>query len=454
MHTQINAKRIRAVNPPAAVTGPVIYWMSREQRVSDNWALLHARNLALENRVGLAVVFCLVPAFLDAPWRAYWFMLTGLREASRRLAVKNIPFFLLLGDPTEEVPAFAGRHRCGAVVVDFDPLRIKRHWKTQVAAKISVPMVEVDARNIVPCRHASDKQEFGAYTLRPKLARLLPEFLTDVPRLRAMQGPAQQWPAPAQAIDWDMVAGSLPADRSVPAVDWCTPGEQAARRAMRHFLRHRLPRYHEQRNDPCRDGQSGLSPYLHFGHLSAQRLAWEVRHAAAPRAAKEAFLEELIVRRELADNLCCYNTAYDSVAGFPQWARQTLDEHRADRRAYCYTGEELENSLTHDPLWNAAQRQMVVTGRMHGYLRMYWCKKILEWTPSPEEALACAIRLNDRYELDGRDPNGYAGIAWSIGGVHDRPWPQRPVFGKIRYMSYKGCSAKFDIAAYCKQYSG
>jgi len=214
------------------------------------------------------------------------------------------------------------------------------------------------------------------------------------------------------------------------------------------FIEDKLFLYAEGRNDPVRDGQSNLSPYLHFGQLSAQRIAREVRKADIQEEAKSSFLEELIIRRELADNFCFYNAGYDNFAGFPAWAKLTLDQHRNDPRQYLYSTGQLERAETHDDLWNAAQKEMVKRGKMHGYLRMYWAKKILEWTPAPEAALATAIYLNDRYELDGRDPNGYAGIAWSIGGVHDRAWNERSIFGKIRYMSYNGCKAKFSIKRY------
>ena len=195
-------------------------------------------------------------------------------------------------------------------------------------------------------------------------------------------------------------------------------------------------------------GQSDLSPYLHFGQIAPQRVAWEIQQSDAPREAKQAFLEELIVRRELSDNFCWYNPDYDKFSGFPEWARKTLDQHRLDQRDFLYSLEEFEPGRTHDALWNAAQLEMVSRGKMHGYMRMYWAKKILEWTNSPEEALEIAIYLNDRYELDGRDPNGYVGVAWSIGGVHDRAWAERPVFGKIRYMSLAGCKRKFKVDEY------
>ena len=196
------------------------------------------------------------------------------------------------------------------------------------------------------------------------------------------------------------------------------------------------------------NGQSNLSPYIHFGHLSAQRVAIEVTKAVAPQEDKSAFLEELIVRRELSDNFCLYNPDYDNVNGFHQWASSTLNNHKDDEREFIYALNEFENALTHDPLWNAAQLEMVKTGKMHGYMRMYWAKKILEWTKSPEQAMEFAIYLNDKYSLDGRDPNGYTGIAWSIGGVHDRAWSERPIFGKIRYMNYNGCKRKFDVNSY------
>jgi deoxyribodipyrimidine photo-lyase len=274
---------------------------------------------------------------------------------------------------------------------------------------------------------------------------LLSDFLTDFPKLRRWKGTVS---SVTGAIDWDRARKSLRAGYAVPEVEWCKPGERSARKVLREFLTKRLDDYAEARNDPTKNAQSGLSPFLHFGQLSAQRVAIEVVHSRATIAAQEAFLEELIVRRELSDNFCLYNHNYDSVDGFHAWARATLDDHRGDRRPFLYSLKQFEQAKTHDRLWNAAQLEMVQTGKMHGYLRMYWAKKILEWTSTPEEAMRIAIALNDRYELDGRDPNGYTGIAWSIGGVHDRAWQERDVFGKIRYMSYDGCRRKFDVDAY------
>jgi deoxyribodipyrimidine photo-lyase len=375
-------------------------------------------------------------------------MLKGLQEVARDLDDLNLPFFLLTGEPVRELPAFVERYRIGAVVGDFSPLRLVRGWKTAVAEKIRVPLEEVDAHNVVPCWVTSPKAEYGAYTLRPKLKRLLPAFLEDFP---ALSRHPRGWEGEIPGIPWKDLTATLAIDPTVPEVTWLTPGERQARAALAHFLEQKLPFYGERRNDPTQDGQSDLSPYLHFGHLAAQRVALEVEERRGLDASREAFLEELIVRRELADNFCFYQPQYDTFAGFPVWAQKTLNQHRRDKREHLYTVEALESGRTHDELWNAAQGEMVRRGKMHGYMRMYWAKKILEWTASPEEAQAAAIYLNDRYELDGRDPNGYAGIAWSIGGVHDRAWFERPVFGKIRYMSYNGCRKKFKVEAYIKQ---
>jgi deoxyribodipyrimidine photo-lyase len=273
----------------------------------------------------------------------------------------------------------------------------------------------------------------------------LPEYLDPFPRIKRHPG---QWPGQADLTGWEDVVAELKVDRTVPEVDWIQPGERAARKALSRFVRRKLAHYDEDRNDPNTGGQSDLSPYLHFGQIAAQRVALAVKESEAPESQKEAFLEELIVRRELSDNYCYYNEGYDSFDSFPEWARATLEKHSKDRREYLYDIGTLERGKTHDELWNAAQREMVRRGKMHGYMRMYWAKKILEWTSGPGAALKSAMYLNDRFELDGRDPNGYTGVAWSIGGVHDRPWPERPVFGKIRYMSYGGCKSKFDIAQY------
>lgn len=445
----IHPARIHNRNQNPATVGPVLYWMSRDQRVADNWALLHAQSLALARQAPLAVVFTLADSFLGATLRQFGFMLRGLAGVAERFKELGIAFILLRGNPPEQICHFIRQNNAGTLVTDFDPLRTKRSWHDQVAGSVAIPCIEVDAHNIVPCRSASSRQEFGAYTIRPTINRLLPEFLHPFPPV--VQHPFP-WPAPLTPFAVNETLSGITVDRSVAEIGWLTPGEAGGRARLHDFIENGLAAYESDRNDPCRHGQSGLSPWLHFGQLSAQRVALEVLRQLSVSSSAEAFLEELVVRRELADNFCFYNSSYDRVEGFPAWAQRTIAEHRHDRREYLYRPEQLEAAQTHDPLWNAAQLTMVNTGSMHGYLRMYWAKKILEWTPSPEEAMAAAIMLNDRYQLDGRDPNGYAGIAWSIGGVHDRAWGERPVFGKIRYMNYRGCLRKFSVAEYISRY--
>ena len=436
----VNPRRVRTLHEAEEEKGPVVYWMSRDQRVSDNWALTYAQELAQENDSALAVAFCLAPKFLGATSRHYHFMLQGLNEVEKRLQTLNIPFFLMQGDPGHEIPDLLSETEAGALVCDFSPLRQSREWKTAVANEISLPFYEVDAHNIIPCWSASPKQEWAAYSFRPKVHRLLFEFLEEFPAVH--QNPST--PGVEVGNDWDALARNIKSD-SAPDLSWIKPGESSASKHLQNFLEMKLSHYDADRNDPNRNGQSDLSPYLHFGQIGASRVALE---AILSMKDAGAFLEELVVRRELSDNFCYYNPNYDNLQGFPAWARLTLEEHARDRREYLYGVEELERGKTHDDLWNAAQLEMVRRGKMHGYMRMYWAKKILEWTESPAEALSTVIYLNDRYELDGRDPNGYVGAAWSLGGVHDRAWKERAIYGKVRYMSYSGSKRKFEVQAY------
>jgi len=445
MKYTVDQRRIYSINNNTFLDGPIIYWMSRDQRVHDNWALLYAQQIATSRNVELIVIFALKQNFLEATIRQYGFMLRGLEEVESELKKFNIHFHLLLGDPVETVPAFVTKHRSGALVTDFDPLRIKQQWQNEVSKKISCAFYEVDAHNIVPCRIASPKQEFGAYTIRPKIHRVIKEHLVPFPLVKK-----QDFSATVSKNNWKAALESLKVDLKVPEVTWCVPGEKAGRRTLKNFIEDRLSNYSQNRNDPNENAQSNLSPYLHFGNLSAQRVALEIMKTGSHGKNAQDFLEELIIRKELSDNFCFYNKKYDSKEGFPDWAKKTLSDHGKDKRPYLYTIEQFEKAETHDPLWNAAGLEMKTTGKMHGYMRMYWAKKILEWTKSVDEALRYAIYLNDKYELDGRDPNGYVGIAWSIGGVHDRAWFDRPVFGKIRYMSYNGCKSKFNIETYIK----
>ncbi len=442
------SQRARVLKDVSYKSGLVVYWMGRDQRAQDNWALIFAQQKALSLKVPLVVFFCLVPEFLQATIRQYDFMLKGLEEVEADLAKKQIPFFLLAGEPIEEIPKFLEKIKAGLLVTDFEPLKIKISWKKKVAKQIKLPFYEVDARNIVPCWQVSKKQEFAARTIRKKLHDLLPECLEKYPGIKKHSHLLKTKPN----HNWKNIRKILNVDDKVAPVDWLKPGPSSGLKVCREFIKNRLKNYDQARNDSNQNGQSNLSPYLHFGQISSLTIAHKIKTSGAPAAAKQAFLEELIVRRELADNFCFYNPKYDSFQGLQPWAQKTLNEHRKDKREYIYSLKQLEQAATHDRAWNAAQIQMVKTGKMHGYMRMYWAKKILEWSATPETAIKHAIYLNDKYELYGRDPNGYAGIMWSIGGIHDRAWNERPIFGKIRYMSFNGLKNKFKLANYIAKF--
>ncbi|MBN1290067.1 MAG: deoxyribodipyrimidine photo-lyase [Actinobacteria bacterium] len=442
---QVNPSRVRRLNRSAGKEGPVIYWMSRDQRASSNWALQFALETAERGGTFVVVAFCLAPEFLGAAFRQYHFMIEGLKEVEQSLAEKNIPFYLQAGNPVERLPELIRQLRAGTMVCEFDPLRIRKAWKNGIVKNADVAIYEVDAHNMVPCLEASDRQEYSARTFRKKLGKKLGGFIERYPGSEGQKKAAADL---ADTVDWNRIESRLEVDRAVPAVEWLKPGTGEGLKTLARFLENGLTGYARQSNNPNGEARSDLSPYLHFGQVSAADVFHEVSLADVPEEDKEAFLEELLVRRELSDNFCFYNSHYDSVKGFPDWAGATLKAHEGDPRPYVYTRSQLESGDTHDELWNAAQLEMLKTGKMHGYIRMYWAKKILEWSRTPARALQTAVYLNDRYELDGRDPNGYTGIAWSIGGVHDRAWKERGVFGKVRYMSYAGCGRKFDIDKY------
>ena len=449
-------KRVRRLNSAEfKASGNVVYWMSRDQRVQDNWALFYAQQKAGEIHKTVEVVFCLKPGILNSHVRNYLFMLEGLKQVAIELAELNIKFSVLLGEPDIEIDGYLRANHSSILVSDFSPLRIKQEWNNKLIKKLDIPYYEVDTHNIIPVWLVSDKQEFAAYTIRPKIHRLLDEYLDDFPVIKKQKPLSGLLP-----IQWGKIFDVLKfTDVSSPK--WIKSGNKIASETLKDFISCGLENYDTDRNDPTKLAQSNLSPYLHFGHISAQRIMLELKKAKPNlKMGKEykikypnenAFIEELVVRRELAENYCFYNFNYDNYKGLPAWARISLDEHKKDKREHVYVVDDFEQACTHDELWNAAQKEMLYTGKMHGYMRMYWAKKILEWTTSPDQAIEIAVLLNDKYELDGRDPNGYAGIAWAIGGLHDRPWIERKIFGKIRYMNFNGCKRKFDVAKYIEQ---
>ncbi|KAM9316567.1 deoxyribodipyrimidine photo-lyase-like [Gastrophryne carolinensis] len=452
---KFNKKRVRLMSAEENLKDDaqaIVYWMSRDQRVEDNWAFLYAQRLALKQKLPLHVVFCLVPKFLEATIRHYGFMLKGLKEVAEDCKDLNIPFHLLVGYAKDVLPGFVKEHKIGGVIADFAPLRVPMQWVKDVSQNLpkDVPLVQVDAHNIVPCWVASPKLEYGARTIRRKIHDQLSQFLTEFP-------PVIKHPYTStiktKPIDWEKCYASLEVDRTVEEVEWAKPGTKAGMETLQSFISQRLKGFNSDRNNPNQQALSNLSPWFHFGQLSVQRAILEVqKYRSKYKESVDSFVEEAVVRRELADNFCYYNKNYDKVEGAYDWAKTTLKLHEKDKRSHIYSLEQLENGKTHDQLWNAAQLQMVHEGKMHGFLRMYWAKKILEWTNSPEEALKFAIYLNDRFELDGRDPNGYVGCMWSICGIHDQGWAERAVFGKIRYMNYQGCKRKFDVAQFERRY--
>ncbi|XP_032386903.1 CPD photolyase [Etheostoma spectabile] len=453
---KFNQKRLRFItDTKQAKPGSegVLYWMLRDHRVQDNWALIQAQRLALEENLPLHICVCLfVPKSELSTLRHYSFMLKGLKEVAKECKTLDIQFHLLHGSAGDVLPGFVSDHGLGAVVTDFSPLREPLQWLEDVKKALpkDIPLIQVDAHNIVPCWVASPKLEYAARTIRGKITKLLPEFLTEFPLVEKHPYTAT---AAAKPVDWDKILASLQVDRSVGEPEWAEPGTNGGMAMLESFIDVRLKLFDTQRNDPNAAALSQLSPWIRFGHLSAQRVALQVQHSGKSSGLSvSSFIEELVVRRELTDNFCFYNKKYDCVEGAYEWAQKTLKDHAKDKRPYLYTREQLEKAETHDKLWNGAQNQMVTEGKMHGFLRMYWAKKILEWTSSPEEALSIALYLNDRYELDGQDPNGFVGCMWSICGIHDQGWGERAVFGKIRYMNYKGCLRKFDVARFERKY--
>lgn len=453
---KFNKKRLRFISDAVKIkqgSEGVLYWMYRDNRVQDNWALIHAQRLAMKENLPLHVCFCLVvPKSQLSTLRHFSFMLKGLEEVAKKCKHLDIQFHLLHGAPGEVLPGFVSDRSFGAVVTDFSPLREPLQWLKDVKKKLpkEIPLIQVDAHNIVPCWEASPKLEYAARTIRGKITKVLSDFLTDFPPVEKHPHTATRT---AKPVDWDKTLASLSVDRTVGETEWAKPGTKAGMAMLESFIDVRLKLFDTQRNDPNAAALSQLSPWIRFGHISAQRVALQVQRSGRTAGVSVAsFIEELVVRRELTDNFCFYNDKYDSVEGAYEWAQKTLKDHAKDKRPYLYTKEQLEKAKTHDKLWNAAQYQMVSEGKMHGFLRMYWAKKILEWTSSPEEALSIALYLNDRYELDGQDPNGFVGCMWSICGIHDQGWAERPIFGKIRYMNYKGCLRKFNVAQFEKKY--
>jgi deoxyribodipyrimidine photo-lyase len=445
----IEESRIQALNKKLPVKGDyILYWMQASQRAEHNQALEFAISQANERHLPVMVYFGLTDSFPEANERHYCFMLEGLKDV--QTALNNLGIGMIIQRCSPEAGVLKIAKRAVLAVCDRGYLKVQKKWREDAARSMECPLIQVESDAVVPVETVTGKEEYSAATFRPKLVRLLPQYLTtpvrQVPLIDSTRLDFESY----DISDISGVIKGLGIDRTVKPSPVYHGGTTEAVRLLTQFIRNKLAKYSALKNNPCEDALSNLSPYLHFGQISSSCIASEVAKAGESDAGD--FLEELVVRRELSLNFVHYNPDYDSYAGLPNWAKKTLSEHLNDARQYLYTREELEQARTHDPYWNAAQREMLITGKMHGYMRMYWGKKILEWTAGPRMAFETALYLNNKYELDGRDPNGFTGVAWCF-GKHDRPWPGRPVFGNIRYMSSEGLKRKFDADSYARKYS-
>jgi deoxyribodipyrimidine photo-lyase len=466
----------------------VLYWMVAQRRAGWNFALQHAVELAQELGKPLLVLEALRCDYRWASDRLHAFVLQGLADNRRSFARAGVPYRAYV-----EPEVGAGRGllaalaaRACAVVTDDAPYFFLPRMRAAAAAQLDVALLAVDSNGLSPLHH-TERVFTTAASFRRHLQKELPQFLTQLPKadpLRGQRWPEcppvgaaidRRWPEPSPALlaAEPQALRALPIDHTVPLVADRRGGTTAARERLAHWLEHGLPHYHELRNQPDHDVPSGLSPWLHFGHLSAHEVfaavtardGWQLSDLApAPNGSREgwwgaspaveAFLDELITWREIGYHQSARDPHYDQFRSLPAFAHETLEEHAADRREHVYSLAEFEAAATHDPLWNAAQRELLQTGRLHNYLRMLWGKKVLEWTREPREAFAILVELNNKYALDGRNPNSYSGIAWCF-GRYDRAWgPERPIFGKVRYMSSENTARKLHLDGYLARFGG
>jgi deoxyribodipyrimidine photo-lyase len=441
----IQTERIKKLNQKKICQGDyVLYWMQASQRVEWNHSLEYTIREANQLNLPVLVYFRLIDNFPEANERHYCFMLQGLREVREKL--ENMNILLIVSYAHGNYPDLLSTAQNAALVItDCGYLQFQRQWRREYAGKISCSMVQVESDVVVPVTTASSKEEYSAATIRRKITSKFNDYLvplnSSTPNLSSLDSRFSSFPLG----DIPGALSKLKIDGSVKPSSFYRGGSEAAEKHLQDFLKHKIHYFHQLRNDASKEYVSNLSPYLHFGQISPLYVA--LKAMQQDTGGIDVFLEELIIRRELAINFVYYNPRYMSYDCLPDWVKKMLQKHRNDAREYRYSPGEFEQAKTHDPYWNAAQTEMKVTGKMHGYMRMYWGKKILEWSKSPEEAYRTALYLNNKYELDGRDPNGFAGVAWCF-GKHDRPWAERPIFGNVRYMNANGLKRKFDIEAY------
>ena len=428
----------------------IIYWMQSAQRIHYNHALNYAIELANKNNSELQVIFNIIPSYKDANRRHYMFMLEGIQDLEKTFLELKIPFKITFGLPEENI----SKHLIDGDVLILDKAYLKqpRQWRNALYQRIKGKntIIEMDTELIVPVELASIKMEYGAYTIRPKLHKLF-DIFDDHNDLPAYKGPYHQLTSDVDLKHINTFVESLPIDQSVIETSSFKGGYQEAIKRLQSFIQLKAKDYLE-RNAPGEQVTSTLSPYLHFGQISSLEMVHAIKHAKeAGIINQETFdgiFEQVFVRRELAFNFVYYNQNYDQFEYMTEpWAYKTMEEHQDDYRPFIYSRDNLEASLTHDPYFNAAMDEMKLSGYMHNYMRMYWAKKIIEWSNSYKEAYETTLYLNNKYFLDGRDPNSYTSVAWNY-GRHDRAWNERTILGKLRYMNDKGLERKFDMKKY------
>jgi deoxyribodipyrimidine photo-lyase len=431
----------------------IVYWMQRAMRIADNPALDVAVDVANFLCVPVIVYFHVIPNYPNANLRHYHFLQQGLRDVAADAAERGVGFVVRRSPARLE--AFLEEVQAAILIGDENPCREPERWRNILARRLKIPFWTVDADVVVPS-HVFGRSFALLHHFRPKLKSELPKYLVAPANSRPQIECKPRKNLESFSLADEITAGFTKLDRSVGPVDSFTGGTHAALKRLRDFIKRDLACYDETRNHPETPGTSRLSPYLHFGNIGPLTVALAVqramRNGSVTAVAGERFLEQVIGWRELAVLFVRYEPNYDNWECAAPWARKTLVEHAGDSRPHRYSLQQLERAETSDDLWNAAQREMVTTGWMHNYMRMYWAKKILEWAPDPAAAFDWAVVLNDRYELDGRDPNGYAGIAWAIVGKLDRPWFNRPVFGLVRSITASSIAKKFDAKYYIAQH--
>jgi deoxyribodipyrimidine photo-lyase len=449
MEAHVKKLNSKALNPSGKF---VAYVMEASQRAFYNHALEFAISIANNYKKPLIVIFNLTDKFKFSNLRYYTFMIEGLIKLKKDFDERGIKFFIKKSDYVSGSIEIS--KEAVALVTDRNYLKLQRNWRHRVAQSIDIPLFEIETDVIIPIELVSNKKEPYAATIRPKILKLLEQFLEPVTHQELKVKSNFFEFAHLNYTKVDEFISNLQIDKSVkPVSEFYEGGYDNAIKFLKIFIEQKLIHYKEFRSDPTKDFQSELSPYIHFGQISTLQILLEIlKHFNIRDENVQSFINEIVIWRELARNFCFYNPLYNEYEGIPDWAKQTLEAHLKDKREFIYSLEELEFAKTHDPYWNSAQIQLLKTGKMHNYMRMYWAKRLIEWTEHPKIAFDYACYLNDKYELDGRDPNGYAGISWCF-GTHDRPWFERPIFGKIRYMNDKGLERKFDIKKYVEKFS-